>query len=100
MVSVGDTRAATGVGLLREWSALRGNLRPLHVYTGVLTPPQPAAGPRGAWPSGRSGWLWSAASSIHLHPGPSVLLPGGTPISSRRPRRRPRRRPGGLPGAG
>src|SRR6266545_6337955 len=39
MVSVGDTRAATGVGLLREWSALRGNLRPLHVYTGVLTPP-------------------------------------------------------------
>src|SRR6266545_902272 len=40
MVSVGDTRAATGVGLLREWSALRGNLRPLHVYTGVLTPPR------------------------------------------------------------
>src|SRR5512132_4653742 len=42
MASVGDTRAATGVGLLRELSALRGNLRPLHVYTGVLTPPPPA----------------------------------------------------------
>src|SRR6266508_3152796 len=48
MVSVGATRAATGVGLLREWSALRGNLRPLHVYTGVLTPP----GLGGGAPSG------------------------------------------------
>jgi hypothetical protein len=36
---MGDTRAATGVGLLRESSALRGNLRPLRIYTGDLTPP-------------------------------------------------------------
>jgi hypothetical protein len=39
MASVGDTRGATGVGLLREWSALRGDLRPLRVYTRDLTPP-------------------------------------------------------------
>jgi hypothetical protein len=39
MASVGDTRTATGVGLLRESSALRGNLCPSRVYTGDLTPP-------------------------------------------------------------
>src|SRR5512132_3377414 len=58
MASVGDTRAATGVGLLRELSALRGNLRPLHVYTGVLTPPCEEPYALCGWriPAGTSGW--------------------------------------------
>jgi hypothetical protein len=49
----------TGVGLLREWSALGGNLRQLRVSTGVRTTPRcPDQGPDAKMTSVSAGHQW------------------------------------------